>query len=743
MKVTLSDRPIDVPEQDLLGRDPFAKNIAELIINAPPGGSLRIGVYGGWGEGKTSVLKLIRNHLKSKGQVCVWLTPWVFSNREEALEHLVREIASELGFNLKELDSATARARFGQRLRDFASADVKLKLADTLIGPAVQKYLRKKAEEQGQILLGAVEEKLGGERLIVFIDDLDRVTAEMVPDLLLTLREALDYPNFFYVMALAPQVVEHGLRMVHKGWGEHHKFLEKIIELPKYLPEPTPQERQRYANALIQSLGSNIDQDVLEDLAPLLPQNPRKLKLLLRYIASLHGVFNRFHASEIDWRALYICLMLRFEFPEETSGLVKNEQAVKDIEAALSHLFKDRALRDPDKLNELEKKLPEASYAPKDELEKIRFLSLCKALRERETFERGRYPLAQLFNLSEQPPALTFKEIENEVNRLTATKDSSRLPILGEWLTVDGQLDSKKTQAFVNGLVELREDYLNGIADSDMEEEVKEGLKIVSIITNILRLTTIDLGGFEEEALTPENWSTIYRHFARWSHFETFDYYKQVREDERQLLKDIVGTMSTGLRLQVLDSRELGLDDRFRSNSEAFQTVIEEIRLELERTASNYLIDCFESPNGIEAFWAIDFYSKGKNLLFTKSSSLHSDAVYRERLREISNRASRDREIQRNFLTYFRMLCYGALEGKGSFHTDKCKELLKDTDLLKIVWTAAVAQPLNPRMAGSLYRYHQKLLQAGVSSDLLPKPRWWERLAELGFFPTSQDQENR
>jgi hypothetical protein len=658
------------------------------------------------------------------------------------LEHLVREIARELNINFDDLDSATERARLAERIREAAGGDVKLKLADTLIGPAVQKHLKEKAEEQGQILLAAIEEKLAGKRLIVFIDDLDRVRVEMVPTLLLTLREALDYPNYFYVMALAPDIVERGLRMVHEGWGEPRKFLEKIIELPKYLPEPTPQDRQRYAKALIESLGSKIDQTVLEDLAPFLPHNPRKLKLLLRYIASLHSVLNRFSASEVDWRELYLCLMLRFEFPEEIRALLQDEKAVASIEAYIPYSSEQQNLRYQNGSTEEKKEPPEVAHGPPEGFERTRFLDLCKALRERETLVTRRYSLAQLFNLSEQPPTLTFKEIEEKLAALASAPDSSRLSTLKPWLTAEGRLNSAKTKAFVNGLLALRGDQLAAIADSDIEEEVKEGLKPVSAITNILRLATVDSGGFKEGALTIEDWSNLLGQFSYWKHFETFDYHKQVREEESQLLKDIVGNISTETSLEILEQIESRIDDPFGRKSEAFDATIEEIKGNLQHKASDYILSCFEKPNGIDQFWAINFYSKGKNLLFTKDSFLHSHTPYRERLRDTSLRVSQDREIQRNFLNYFRMLCHGALETTSSFHLDKCEELLQDTELLKFVWTAAVAHPLNPRAAGSLHRYYEKLISKGISSDLLPKPRWWDQLAEMGFFSSTNGQPN-
>jgi hypothetical protein len=69
---------------------------------------------------------------------------------------------------------------------------------------------------------------------VVFVDDLDRVRPELLPDLLLNLREALNLPNVHYVLGVSPQVVEQGLSALHKGWDNAGNFLEKIVEYPAW-----------------------------------------------------------------------------------------------------------------------------------------------------------------------------------------------------------------------------------------------------------------------------------------------------------------------------------------------------------------------------------------------------------------------------------------------------------------------------------------------------------------------------
>jgi hypothetical protein len=53
--------------------------------------------------------------------------------------------------------------------------------------------------------------------VIVFIDDLDRATPELLPKLLLSLREILDLPGFTFVLAFDNEIVADGLKTANKA----------------------------------------------------------------------------------------------------------------------------------------------------------------------------------------------------------------------------------------------------------------------------------------------------------------------------------------------------------------------------------------------------------------------------------------------------------------------------------------------------------------------------------------------
>ena len=70
--------------QDLLGFQRYAEVIAEIISAPCTNTPLTIGVFGPWGSGKTSLLKLSELCLNAKSSVVVWFNAWKY-NQEDAL----------------------------------------------------------------------------------------------------------------------------------------------------------------------------------------------------------------------------------------------------------------------------------------------------------------------------------------------------------------------------------------------------------------------------------------------------------------------------------------------------------------------------------------------------------------------------------------------------------------------------------------------------------------------------------
>src|SRR5947209_6787524 len=97
-----SDQPIRTPEEDKLGRAPFALALARYLATVPADDGHVTALLGPWGSGKTSILYLVRGFLATMGSeeepiVLLDFNPWLFSGTEQVVTAFLREISAQLG----------------------------------------------------------------------------------------------------------------------------------------------------------------------------------------------------------------------------------------------------------------------------------------------------------------------------------------------------------------------------------------------------------------------------------------------------------------------------------------------------------------------------------------------------------------------------------------------------------------------------------------------------------------------
>jgi predicted KAP-like P-loop ATPase len=63
-------------EEDDLDRWRFAAEVVEVILATPADWSARIGIFGKWGSGKSTVLRFAEQMLKESKSIVFWFNPW-------------------------------------------------------------------------------------------------------------------------------------------------------------------------------------------------------------------------------------------------------------------------------------------------------------------------------------------------------------------------------------------------------------------------------------------------------------------------------------------------------------------------------------------------------------------------------------------------------------------------------------------------------------------------------------------
>ena len=166
-------------EDDDLDRWRFAAEIVEVILATPSDWSARIGIFGKWGEGKSTVLRFSEQMLKEKEDIVFWFSPWAIQNWNDLWEEFGDCLVGALETAKIPFDGGwKKRSReFGEKLESKGLTSA-VEATAALLGREkvfeaafgmLNRWLRYDGEQ-----IRAIREKLGNRRIVVLIDDLDR-----------------------------------------------------------------------------------------------------------------------------------------------------------------------------------------------------------------------------------------------------------------------------------------------------------------------------------------------------------------------------------------------------------------------------------------------------------------------------------------------------------------------------------------------------------------------------------------
>jgi hypothetical protein len=730
----IADRPISTDAEDVLGRARFARSIADLILSAPPLETLRIGIYGGWGEGKTSVLRLIETAVRAEGHAVVWITPWATASREALVSDLISKLASELGISLRVAARQWAKPLqlLAKKSADAASLDPRLKAAESILGDGVRGILKQAGEDQVKAVFGQIRSAIADRKMVVLVDDLDRVRPELVPEMLLVLREALDQPNFFYVLALDPAVVTRGLGRLHAAWGDSTEFLEKIIELPRRLPPPTAEDIRRFIQTQIERSDPTLRQETLSSLSSVLSRNPRKLKLLLRYLASLATLTARLDPGEIDWEAFYLCQMLRLEFSDEALRLADDPAAIKDLEFGAMH----------DRLAAKQQGTPTApayeKYAPNGDVGAKRFRTIAEAVRVRGRW-KGRYGLRECLVLPDEPPLTTFREFEAFVTRFASVSMQRQEEAVAAELSQMHASYARAVGSLFDFAVTYRQVAMEVAVDAKTEPEIQSRLRTVTDVSRIIDILA-GLGALPSNADGAARFHRLLKHVSSWAQFEIPEYHADLRARERESLRRFLDLFAGEGLLAIYeqwDQWELGLMALPKEHS--YFAFLRELKADIQRRSSPVLLGRFEVSEGLGMFWG-DQWLRTKRLLFAADSPVFSAGEYREKFLALAGQSTPQNPVlAENFLTHLRMLGYAVFGEAMTFDRQAARVLIDDHEVVGAIWQASIAIPLQPRQVGTLARTREQLIEEGVPASCLSMPPWFVAAQQL--FATSRNEE--
>lgn len=254
------DRPLRAGtalDADALDRRAFASRVTEVLRRITSDEGLVVSVEGPWGSGKTSVLAMVEELLKSELEderpLVVHFNPWLIGDREALLRQFLASIAKAVRLT----DHAKEGKRVAKELKTYSKAFDVLKLI-----PGAEPWasiVKSVVESVGDATGAAAEHKTPDvearkdalekalrkfpQRIVVLLDDLDRLYPAEAFEMVRIVKAVGDFPNVGYVLAWDEKYVSAALERLNVPFAG--SYLDKVVQVR--LPIPPLSFRQRMA----------------------------------------------------------------------------------------------------------------------------------------------------------------------------------------------------------------------------------------------------------------------------------------------------------------------------------------------------------------------------------------------------------------------------------------------------------------------------------------------------------------
>jgi len=252
----LPDIPLEDIKQDSINRREFAEKLATQIIEFKDPNCLVIGIHGQWGSGKSTFIKFLELEIndKRKDIVFVHFNPWNFSTIDQLIAMFFSEIQRSIGAKDKSVDIKNLGElleNFGRFLTPIQAVPGVAVIPNTIrsYGELLKKFGIKDLLDLKSKINNLL--KKYGKKVIIFVDDIDRLDIDSMRSMFRLIRLNADFTNTIYILSFDRQVATELLESEQNKFGR--KYLEKIIQVPFDLPLP---EKSLVMDFLIKELNS-------------------------------------------------------------------------------------------------------------------------------------------------------------------------------------------------------------------------------------------------------------------------------------------------------------------------------------------------------------------------------------------------------------------------------------------------------------------------------------------------------
>ncbi|WP_072375261.1 KAP family P-loop NTPase fold protein [Thermophilibacter mediterraneus] len=299
-----SDHPIESCPDDALGRASVARRVADQLALAPMDHSIVFGLYGPWGSGKTSLLNMVCEKLEGVDNppVIVKFNPWNYTSSENLATPFLALLSECIQHGAHSTIPEKAARKLSKTMKRYS--DVLASAADAFnwvpavgVVSTLLRHIGRDDEKSASPtnLKNRLSKLLidTNTRVVVIIDDLDRLSNDAVRSVFQLVAAVADFPGVNYLLAYDLNNVIKALGSVQECEGE--RYLEKIVQIPIELHEPNPGSiLELLVDGLNQLLSNHrLSDDEVNDVESC-------LHLVFRRIRSVRDLRRLLNVFEVD-----------------------------------------------------------------------------------------------------------------------------------------------------------------------------------------------------------------------------------------------------------------------------------------------------------------------------------------------------------------------------------------------------------------------------------------------------------
>lgn len=219
----LEDLPLSDSSEDGLGGllEISSKKILTILRDNKFKNSYTIGLNGEWGDGKTSVFNIVKKDLTKDDVVVIDFNPWMGYDKKVLIRDFFNSLSEGLGSDL-----SSEISKYVDEILNNGEESGIINFIKSLVIK----------DESIHSIFTNINEKIRllNKKIVVFVDDVDRLDRDEIFELLKLIRNTANFNNVFFIVAYDRSYVNESIK--HQSSETTVKYLDKIINVEINLP---------------------------------------------------------------------------------------------------------------------------------------------------------------------------------------------------------------------------------------------------------------------------------------------------------------------------------------------------------------------------------------------------------------------------------------------------------------------------------------------------------------------------